>query len=106
MLSGPKVASIWSNVLGREVIYPAEDMDAFEEQMRSQHAPSWSAFDVRMMFQGYLERGFVAEEGDLEALTALLGHPPRRYQDFARETKKDWQQARDGKGSGKHAVTA
>jgi hypothetical protein len=39
----------------------------------------WAAFDMRMMFQGYLERGFVAEDGDTETLTKLLGHPPRRY---------------------------
>jgi uncharacterized protein YbjT (DUF2867 family) len=106
VLSGPKVASIWSKLLGKEVRYPGEDMDAFEEQMRSQQAPSWSALDIRMMFQGYLERGFVAEEGDLETLTALLGHAPRRYQDFARETNVEWQKARDGKGSVPHAATA
>ncbi len=105
VLSGPKVASIWSHVLGKEVRYPGEDMDAFEEQMRSQRAPSWSALDIRMMFQGYLERGFVAEAGDLEALTALLGHAPRRYQDFARETHLEWQKARDGKGDAQNAVT-
>jgi uncharacterized protein YbjT (DUF2867 family) len=105
VLSGPKVASIWSGLIGKEVRYPGEDMDAFEEQMRSQQAPSWSAFDIRMMFQGYLERGFVAEEGDLQALTALLGHAPRRYQDFARETNAEWQKARDGKGSTQHAAT-
>ena len=29
-----------------------------------------------MMFQGYLERGFVAEDGDIETLAKLLGHPP------------------------------
>jgi uncharacterized protein YbjT (DUF2867 family) len=106
LLSGPKVASIWSSVLGNDVRYPGEDMDAFEEQMQSQQAPSWSALDIRMMFQGYLERGFVAEEGDLETLTALLGHAPRRYQDFARETNVEWQKARDGKGSVPHAATA
>jgi hypothetical protein len=66
-------------------------MDAFEEQMRKR-APSWSAFDVRMMFEGYLERGFVAEDGDLETLTKLLGHGPRRYEDFARETSLKWQE--------------
>jgi hypothetical protein len=54
-------------------------------------APSWSAFDIRMMFEGYLERGFVAEDGDLETLTKLLGHAPRRYEDFARETFLQWQ---------------
>jgi uncharacterized protein YbjT (DUF2867 family) len=56
-LSGPKIAAIWSNLLGKEIRYAGHDMDAFEEQLRNR-APSWSAFDIRMMFQGYLERGF------------------------------------------------
>lgn len=90
VLSGPMAASLWGKLLGKEIKYPGEDLDGFEEQMR-QKAPSWSAFDIRMMFQGYLERGFVAENGDLETLTTLLGHPPRRYEDFARETAEKWQ---------------
>jgi uncharacterized protein YbjT (DUF2867 family) len=90
VLSGPVAASIWSDLLGKEVHYPGEDMDAFEVQMR-QKVPSWSAYDLRMMLQGYLERGFVAEEGDVETLTALLGHPPRDYESFARETALKWQ---------------
>jgi uncharacterized protein YbjT (DUF2867 family) len=93
ILSGPKVASIWSGLLGKKIQYTGEDMDAFEEQMR-QKAPSWSAFDIRMMFQGYLERGFIAGDGDLETLTALLGHSPRRYQDFAKETVDEWQRTK------------
>jgi uncharacterized protein YbjT (DUF2867 family) len=91
IVSGPKAASIWSKVLGKEIRYTGEDMDAFEEQMRKR-APSWSAFDIRMMFEGYLERGFIAEDGDLETLTKLLGHAPRRYEDFARETFLNWQE--------------
>jgi uncharacterized protein YbjT (DUF2867 family) len=91
VLSGPKIASIWSGLLGKEVRYSGDNMDAFEEQMRKR-APSWSAFDIRMMFQGYLERGFTAEAGDIETLTDLLGHPPRRYEDFARETALTWRQ--------------
>ncbi len=90
VLSGAKVASIWSGLLGKKIQYPSEDLDGFEAQMR-QHAPAWSAFDIRMMFQGYLERGFVAEDEDLVTLTALLGHPPRRYEDFAKETALVWQ---------------
>jgi uncharacterized protein YbjT (DUF2867 family) len=90
ILSGTKIASIWSGLLGKEIRYPGEDLEAFEEQMR-QSAPSWSAFDIRMMFQGYLERGFVAEDGDIETVTKLLGHPLRRYEDFARETVEAWQ---------------
>jgi uncharacterized protein YbjT (DUF2867 family) len=89
VLSGPMMASIWSGLLGKQIRYSGDDMDAFEEQMRQQ-APSWSAFDIRMMFQGYLERGFVAEAGDVETLTDLLGHAPRRYEDFAREAATLW----------------
>jgi uncharacterized protein YbjT (DUF2867 family) len=91
ILSGKKVASIWSGLLGKEIRYPGEDLDSFEEQMRK-NSPSWSAFDIRMMFQGYLERGFVAGDGDVETLARLLGHPPRRYVDFAKETVQSWRQ--------------
>jgi uncharacterized protein YbjT (DUF2867 family) len=90
ILSGPKAASIWSEVLGKEIKYAGDNLDTFEDQMR-QHAPSWAAFDIRMMFQGYLERGFVAEDGDAAALTKLLGHEPRTYEDFAHETLLGWQ---------------
>jgi uncharacterized protein YbjT (DUF2867 family) len=89
-LSGPKAASIWSKLLGKEIRYGGDDMDAFEEQMRKR-APSWSAFDLRIMFEAYLERGFVAETGDVETLTQLLGHAPRTYEDFAKETALSWQ---------------
>ncbi len=90
ILSGAKAASIWSDVLGKTIKYAGDNLDAFEEQMRK-HAPSWAAFDIRMMFQGYLERGFVAEDADAATLTKLLGHEPRTYEDFARETLREWQ---------------
>ena len=88
-LSGPHAAAIWSGVLGKAVKYPGEDLDGFEAQMRKA-APAWLAFEIRMMFQGHLERGFVAAAGDVEALTRLLGHPPRRYEDFVQETARTW----------------
>ncbi|MBD5604001.1 MAG: NAD-dependent epimerase/dehydratase family protein, partial [Candidatus Eremiobacteraeota bacterium] len=92
-LSGPGAAKIWSEALGKPVTYGGHDMDAFEDAMR-ENAPAWSAFDIRMMFQGYLERGFVAGDGALETLTALLGHAPRTYEAFVRETAAGWRDAR------------
>ncbi|HLQ85147.1 MAG TPA: NmrA family NAD(P)-binding protein [Salinisphaeraceae bacterium] len=89
-LSGPQAASTWSDVLDREVRYPGEDFDAYEQQMR-QMMPNWSAFDLRMMFQGYFERGFMASDDDIQTLTNLLGHAPRHYRDFVRETAAAWQ---------------
>ncbi len=89
-LSGPKAASIWGKALGKDIKYAGNNLDAFEERMR-EHAPSWVAFDIRMMFQAYLERGFVAEDGDAATLTKLLGHEPRAYEEFAYETMREWQ---------------
>jgi hypothetical protein len=64
-------------------------MDAFEAGMR-QRAPAWSAFDIRMMYEGYLERGFAAEAQDEGIVAVLLGHAPRTYEAFARETAASW----------------
>lgn len=89
LVSGPSAAALWSELLGRPVAYGGDDMDAFENALR-ERAPAWSAFDIRMMFAGYLERGFSAEDGDLETLTRLLGHPPRSYDAFARELAATW----------------
>lgn len=89
LMSGPAAASIWSSLLGREIRYGGDEMDAFEKEMRKQ-SPSWAAFDIRMMFEAYLERGFAADEGDVAAITQLLGHAPRRYRDFAAEAAAAW----------------
>lgn len=90
-LSGPGAAAIWSELLTKPIQYAGNEMDGFEEQMRQRGAPAWLAFDLRTMFQGFLERGFLSDEGDLETLTSLLGHPPRSYESFARETVQKWQ---------------
>src|SRR5262249_41268822 len=58
--------------------------DAFEGQLR-QMLPAWLAMDLRLMFQGYHERGFAPNSADAAALTTLIGHAPRRYEDFAHE---------------------
>jgi uncharacterized protein YbjT (DUF2867 family) len=89
VISGPAAASIWSKALGKEIRYAGHDMDSFEKQLR-ERGPAWSAFDLRMMFQGYIQRGFAAEDGDIETLTKLLGHTPRKYADFAGEAARAW----------------
>jgi len=88
-LTGARVASIWSRLLDRPVRYGGHDLDAYQATM-ARHAPAWSAFDMRMMFQAYVEHGFSASAADLATLTALLGRPPRTYEAFARETLAAW----------------
>jgi uncharacterized protein YbjT (DUF2867 family) len=88
-VSGPSAAAIWSEALNKEVRYADLPMEAFEEQIRQMY-PAWLAMDVRLMFQGYQDRGFVPSEADVATLTSVIGHAPRRYEDFVRETAAEW----------------
>ena len=90
VLTSPDAADVWSKALGKRVVYPGMPLEDFEKQLR-QMVPSWYAMDMRLMFQIYQERGNVPEAGDADALARLLGHAPRRYEDFVRETVFAWQ---------------
>ncbi|MGH9328416.1 MAG: SDR family oxidoreductase [Terriglobia bacterium] len=91
MLSGPHAAAIWSKLLGKEITYAGHgDFDGFEAQLRKTGAPSWLAYDLRVMFQGYIERGFSNTENQTARFAALLGHQPRTYRSFAEELAQEW----------------
>jgi uncharacterized protein YbjT (DUF2867 family) len=89
LISGPGNAALWSKLLGKEIKYTGHDFDEWEKGMRAR-MPGWSAFDLRMMLQGYFDRGFASTETEVARLTKLLGHAPRSYEDFAAETAKLW----------------
>jgi hypothetical protein len=57
--------------------------------MRGQ-MPSWSAFDLRTMLQGYFDRGVASTSTQVDRVTKLLGHTPRSYDDVASETAAVW----------------
>ena len=91
MLSGPGAAKIWSKLLGKDVKYAGHaDFDAFEAQLRQTGMPSWLAYDVRVMFQGYVERGLTHTESQTAQVAALLGRAPRTYTNYAEELSKEW----------------
>jgi uncharacterized protein YbjT (DUF2867 family) len=89
-LTGPALAAIWAETLGREVRYAGNDLDEFEKNIKV-HAPAWKAYDMRAMMRRYQIDGAVAADIDLARLTDLLGRPPRSYRNFARETAQQWQ---------------
>ena len=91
MLTGPAAAATWSKLLGKKITYAGHgDFDAFEAQLRKTGSPSWVAYDIRVMFQGYVEHGFSNTEDQTARFAALLGHPPRTYSSFAEELAKEW----------------
>ena len=91
MLTGPGAAATWSKVLGKKITYAGHgDFDGFEAQLRKTGTPSWIAYDLRVMFQGYVERGLSNTEDQTARFAALLGHQPRTYSGFAEELAKEW----------------
>ena len=81
-LTGPDVAAIWSDVLGRQIAYPGDDTAAFEQNLR-QFMPSWTALDMRLMAERFVTDGMIPDAGDVDRLTTMLGRPLRSYRDFA-----------------------
>jgi uncharacterized protein YbjT (DUF2867 family) len=81
-LTGSDLAAIWTDVLGRPVVYGGDDPSGFEANMAS-FMPKWMAYEMRLMAERYVSDGMIPDEGDRERLTAILGRPLHTYADFA-----------------------
>lgn len=89
VLTGPQTAEIWSNVLGRPIKYAGDDLDSWE-QKSLQFMSDWMAFDLKMMYEFFHKNGLLAESGDIAQATEILGHAPRSFKEFAKETATYW----------------
>ncbi|NWK43434.1 SDR family oxidoreductase [Ralstonia pickettii] len=81
-LTGPELASIWSETLGRPVAYGGDDPTGFETNLTN-FLPKWMAYEMRLMAERYVSDGMVPQAGDVERLTRILGRPLGKYRDFA-----------------------
>lgn len=82
-LTGQGLASLWSEVLGRPIVYGGDDPSGFE-QTAAGFMPKWTAYEMRLMAERYVSDGMIPNAGDVERLTAILGRPLRTYRDFAK----------------------
>lgn len=80
-LTGETAAAIWSDVLGRPVVYGGDDPSGFEQNMAT-FMPKWMAYEMRLMAERYVSDGMIPETGDVERLTEILGRPLHTYRDF------------------------
>ena len=91
MLRGPDAAATWSKLLRKEIAYAGHaNFDGFEAQLREKGSPSWLAYEIRVMYQGFVERGFSNTEDQTARFAALLGRQPRTYSSFVEELAKEW----------------
>jgi uncharacterized protein YbjT (DUF2867 family) len=91
-LSGPDLAAIWSERLGRRIAYGGDDLGPFEQRF-STFIPASRVYDIVVMMRRYQTDGAIATTAEIEKLTGLLGHPPRPYRDFAQEMATAWKGA-------------
>lgn len=81
-LTGADLAAIWSETLGRPVVYGDDDPTGFEQNL-SNIMPKWMAYEMRLMAERYVSDGMVPQAGDVERLTQILGRPLHSYREFA-----------------------
>ena len=91
-LTGEAIAAIWSEALGRTIRYGGDDLAAMEQRLKTV-MPAWHALDMRLMVGRYQTDGAVTTANDIARLTALLGHTPRTYRDFAKDASAQWTKA-------------
>jgi uncharacterized protein YbjT (DUF2867 family) len=81
-LTGPGVATIWSDVLGRPVAYGGDDPTGFEQNLAT-FMPRWMAYEMRLMAERFVSDGMIPGDDDVTRLTRMLGRPLHSYRDFA-----------------------
>lgn len=83
-LTGADVATIWSELLARPIVYGGDDPSGFEQNMAT-FMPKWTAYEMRLMAERYVSDGMIADQEDVARLTAILGRPLHSYRDYARD---------------------
>lgn len=85
VLNNKSAVALWSELLGREVTYPGDDLGEAEKRMASA-MPSAMAYDVVSMFRGFHKYGMVGARGASQRISDMLGRPLRTYRSYAEET--------------------
>ena len=88
-VTGESTAKSWSAALGKPIAYGGDDLDAWEKQ-QLQYLPDWMVFDFRYMYEHFQKNGLIASGEAIRRQTTLLGHAPRGFDAFAKETAAAW----------------
>jgi uncharacterized protein YbjT (DUF2867 family) len=88
-VTGPSTTKSWSEALGKPIAYAGDDLDAWEAQ-QLQYLPAWMVYDFRYMYEHFQKDGLIATPAAIVRQTKLLGHPPRAFDAFAKETAAAW----------------
>ena len=88
--TGTSCAEAWSKALGKPIAYGGDDIGSWEKQNLSYGLPPVLAYDFGLMYQRFQQRGLRTGPHDVKELTAVLGHPARKYADYVAEMARAW----------------
>ncbi|MEQ5787195.1 NmrA family NAD(P)-binding protein [Erythrobacter sp. NFXS35] len=90
-LTGPDYAAHWAAALGREVIYPGDDVAPFLGAMQTAipGLGEWEMRDFELMMQVTQDMGCPATDADHAATAAILGRSPRTHREFIADVLKE-----------------
>jgi uncharacterized protein YbjT (DUF2867 family) len=82
--TGLETAAALTRHLGKAVMYGGDDLKAWAAQMRA-FLPGWQVRDLEIMYEYFLRAGLLATQAEIDEVTGVLGHAPRRYEAFVEE---------------------
>ena len=89
VLSGQDMADIYTRTLGREIRYGGNDLEVWEGKT-TRTLPGWLVQDLKLMYEFFQRQGLRASEADFLLQAKVLGHLPRGFHTFVRETVATW----------------
>ncbi len=88
-VGGRESAAVWAEALGHPVAYLGDDdtlmADTFARYLSGQRLADWTA-----SFRALRKMSMATRPKDVAATRALLGHEPRSFEDYVRETVHSW----------------
>jgi uncharacterized protein YbjT (DUF2867 family) len=87
-INGERSARIWAEELGRPVRYTGDEdtwRDAFAARLSGRKLEDWISSFVLLG-----SSPIPTDPAQVEAFTALLGHPPRSFRDYVRDAVRRW----------------
>lgn len=89
VLTGQDMADIYSRSLRREIRYGGNGLQVWEKQA-ARTLPGWLVHDHKLMYEFFQCHGLRASEEDFALQAKVLGHLPRCFHTFVRETVAAW----------------
>jgi len=82
--SGPGAAEVYAEVLGRDVVYGGDDVDAWGKPVEA-FLPTWLLDSLKQMFLKQQSVGGAATADEVLASESAVGHPLRTFRNFVKE---------------------